>query len=135
MSIINYNLLLFYSSERIKDFWRIFYDPYHLLIFLRFTELLRPSSEILFFSQQFPISLEIKGFFELFRFFDIIKPWPIRWADKKVSGGFGIMLDDIIAGMFAWLSLFLFNYLFFLIYLSLKFFSRDLWLRFGLEIL
>ncbi|TQV74090.1 phosphatidylglycerophosphatase A [Aliikangiella marina] len=48
--------------------------------------------------------------FVLFRFFDIIKPWPIRWADKKVSGGFGIMLDDIIAGMFAWVSLFLFNY-------------------------
>lgn len=39
--------------------------------------------------------------FVLFRFFDIIKPPPIGWADKKVSGGFGIMLDDIIAGIMA----------------------------------
>ncbi len=39
--------------------------------------------------------------FVLFRFFDILKPWPIRWFDRKVSGGFGVMLDDLIAGLFA----------------------------------
>lgn len=39
--------------------------------------------------------------FVLFRFFDIIKPWPISWIDKKVSGGLGIMLDDIVAGVMA----------------------------------
>lgn len=39
--------------------------------------------------------------FVLFRIFDIIKPWPIKWADQKVSGGLGIMLDDVIAGVFA----------------------------------
>lgn len=39
--------------------------------------------------------------FVLFRFFDIIKPFPIGWADKKVSGGFGILLDDILAGVMA----------------------------------
>ncbi len=39
--------------------------------------------------------------FVLFRFFDIIKPPPIDWADKKVAGGLGIMLDDIIAGVMA----------------------------------
>lgn len=39
--------------------------------------------------------------FILFRAFDIIKPWPIKWIDQKVSGGFGIMLDDVIAGVFA----------------------------------
>ena len=39
--------------------------------------------------------------FILFRFFDIIKPPPIGWADKKVAGGLGIMLDDIIAGVMA----------------------------------
>lgn len=39
--------------------------------------------------------------FVLFRFFDIIKPPPIGWADKKVAGGLGIMLDDIIAGVMA----------------------------------
>jgi phosphatidylglycerophosphatase A len=39
--------------------------------------------------------------FILFRFFDILKPWPIKWADRKVEGGFGIMLDDVLAGVFA----------------------------------
>jgi phosphatidylglycerophosphatase A len=39
--------------------------------------------------------------FALFRFFDIIKPWPIGYIDRKLRGGFGIMLDDIIAGLFA----------------------------------
>ncbi len=39
--------------------------------------------------------------FVLFRFFDIVKPWPIGLADKGVKGGLGIMLDDIIAGIMA----------------------------------
>ena len=39
--------------------------------------------------------------FALFRLFDILKPFPINWADKKVSGGLGVMLDDIIAGIMA----------------------------------
>jgi phosphatidylglycerophosphatase A len=38
--------------------------------------------------------------FVLFRFFDIYKPWPIRQLDRKVSGGFGIMIDDIVAAVF-----------------------------------
>ncbi len=39
--------------------------------------------------------------FALFRLFDIAKPWPIKWLDKKVHGGFGIMIDDVLAGVFA----------------------------------
>jgi phosphatidylglycerophosphatase A len=39
--------------------------------------------------------------FILFRLFDILKPWPIKWADEKVDGGLGIMLDDMIAGLAA----------------------------------
>ena len=39
--------------------------------------------------------------FVLFRLFDIWKPWPISVIDRRVTGGFGIMLDDIIAGIFA----------------------------------
>ena len=42
----------------------------------------------------------IAGFI-LFRFFDILKPWPIKWLDRKVHGGFGIMIDDVLAGVFA----------------------------------
>lgn len=37
--------------------------------------------------------------FILFRLFDILKPWPIKWVDQRVDGGLGIMLDDIIAGL------------------------------------
>lgn len=39
--------------------------------------------------------------FIFFRFFDMVKPWPIRWLDRHLHGGFGIMLDDIVAGIFA----------------------------------
>ena len=39
--------------------------------------------------------------FVLFRIFDILKPWPINVLDKKVSGGFGIMIDDILAAVYA----------------------------------
>ncbi|MBT1443390.1 phosphatidylglycerophosphatase A [Shewanella sp. JM162201] len=39
--------------------------------------------------------------FVLFRIFDILKPWPIRVLDAKVHGGFGIMIDDVLAGVFA----------------------------------
>lgn len=41
--------------------------------------------------------------FVLFRLFDIIKPWPINVVDRKTMGGFGIMLDDAMAGVAAWL--------------------------------
>ena len=43
--------------------------------------------------------------FVLFRIFDIIKPWPVNWADKNIKGGLGIMLDDILAGVYAGLAL------------------------------
>jgi phosphatidylglycerophosphatase A len=39
--------------------------------------------------------------FTLFRVLDIWKPWPIREADHSLRGGLGIMLDDILAGIFA----------------------------------
>jgi phosphatidylglycerophosphatase A len=44
--------------------------------------------------------------FILFRFFDIVKPWPIKWVDQKIEGGVGIMLDDVLAGMMAGIALF-----------------------------
>lgn len=37
--------------------------------------------------------------FVLFRLFDILKPWPIRWFDENVHGGLGVMLDDIVAAV------------------------------------
>lgn len=37
--------------------------------------------------------------FVLFRIFDIIKPWPVDWAEKNFAGGLGIMADDMVAGL------------------------------------
>jgi phosphatidylglycerophosphatase A len=45
--------------------------------------------------------------FVLFRLFDILKPWPIKWLDRKVGGGFGIMVDDLLAGIAAAVVLYL----------------------------
>lgn len=43
--------------------------------------------------------------FVLFRLFDVVKPWPASWADRAVKGGFGAMLDDVFAGVYAALAL------------------------------
>ena len=38
--------------------------------------------------------------FLFFRFFDIVKPWPISWVDKNIKNGPGILIDDLLAGLF-----------------------------------
>ena len=43
--------------------------------------------------------------FLVFRVFDIVKPWPVSVLDRKVGGGFGIMIDDVLAGVMACLTL------------------------------
>jgi phosphatidylglycerophosphatase A len=43
--------------------------------------------------------------FVLFRVFDIGKPFPVSWFDQRIHGGIGIMMDDVIAGLYALLSL------------------------------
>jgi len=43
--------------------------------------------------------------FLLFRFFDILKPFPVGWIDRHLHGGLGIMLDDVVAGIYALLAL------------------------------
>jgi phosphatidylglycerophosphatase A len=48
--------------------------------------------------------------FVAFRVFDILKPWPISWLDKHVGGGVGIMVDDLLAGVFAAVCLQLLNH-------------------------
>jgi len=39
--------------------------------------------------------------FVLFRFFDIVKPWPVSWADTHIKGGLGVMVDDVLAAVYA----------------------------------
>ncbi len=51
----------------------------------------------------------ITGFL-LFRLFDILKPWPISYIDSAVEGGWGIMLDDVLAGLGAAAVLFLMQF-------------------------
>ncbi len=43
--------------------------------------------------------------FLVFRLFDIWKPWPVRWADRQLKGGFGTMVDDALAGLYGFLCL------------------------------
>jgi phosphatidylglycerophosphatase A len=45
--------------------------------------------------------------FILFRIFDIWKPWPVSWADRDIKGGLGVMLDDVVAGVYAAVALWL----------------------------
>ena len=49
--------------------------------------------------------------FIIFRLFDIYKPWPASYADKKMTGGFGVMLDDVFAGIYTAIFIFLISYL------------------------
>ncbi len=57
--------------------------------------------------------------FVLFRLFDIVKPWPISWADRRIKGGFGVMFDDILAAIPAGTVLYVF-------YLCSPFFTGSL---------
>jgi len=61
------------------------------------------------------ISDEIFGYligFALFRFFDIVKPWPISYVDQNLKNGFGVFLDDLIAGFLSFLVFLCFYLLF-----------------------
>ena len=45
--------------------------------------------------------------FLLFRAFDIMKPWPVNWLDRRVGGAIGVMIDDLVAALYALLALYL----------------------------
>lgn len=65
------------------------------------------AAPLLCFATQPPLVVAVSMFaaFALFRLFDVLKPWPIRALDRSVHGGFGIMLDDLLAGIVAALPL------------------------------
>ena len=51
-----------------------------------------------------PVALDLRLYavaFLAFRFFDIVKVWPARAIDRELKGGWGIVLDDIVAGLYA----------------------------------
>jgi phosphatidylglycerophosphatase A len=57
---------------------------------------------LLFFAHDWPWVL---AGFALFRLFDVWKPWPVSWADRRIKGGVGVMLDDVVAGLYAAITL------------------------------
>ncbi len=60
-----------------------------------------------------PAGISLPAFavaFLLFRLFDIWKPWPVGWADRNISGGLGVMLDDMLAGLMAGIGVILFRH-------------------------
>lgn len=52
-----------------------------------------------------PVIGWIAASFVVFRVFDIFKPWPINWADRRIKGGFGVMFDDVLAAGYTLLCL------------------------------
>jgi phosphatidylglycerophosphatase A len=53
---------------------------------------------VTFFALDFSWAVAIAGF-ALFRFFDVLKPFPIRYLEKRYGGGFGVVIDDVAAGV------------------------------------
>ena len=95
--IVLFNIGIYVSgrAEEIygqKDSGRIVIDE---VVGMLITLYLMPATPVFF----------IAGFF-LFRFFDVLKPFPARRIDQKMGGGLGVMLDDVAAGVYANLSLY-----------------------------
>lgn len=67
---------------------------------------------VTFLGIQFTWVSAVFGFF-IFRFFDILKPFPIRTVERKLPGGAGVVLDDVLAGVFSNIALRIILFLFF----------------------
>ena len=111
-SIIFFTLLLFYSFYAVKDAETEFKikDPRQIVI----DEVLgqaMPLILVLYLSQTNELSLTIEIYYVLsfifFRFFDILKPFPVSYFDKNFKNYFGIIMDDIIAGLYSMLLIYL----------------------------
>ena len=85
-------VLAVYCAERTQRDWQC-HDPGRIVIDewvgLALSYLLLPPQLLVWLAG-----------FVLFRVFDIIKPWPIRWFDRHIKGGFGNVFDDVLAGVF-----------------------------------
>ena len=111
-SIIFFTLLFFYSFYAVKDSESEFKnkDPRQIVI----DEVLgqaMPLILLLYLNQSNQLSLQIEIYYVLsflfFRFFDIIKPFPVSYFDKKFKNYFGIIMDDIMAGLYSMLLIYL----------------------------
>ena len=111
-SVIFFLLLFFYSFYAVKDSESEFKnkDPRQIVI----DEVLgqaMPLILLLYLNQNNQLSLQIEIYYFLsflsFRFFDIIKPFPVSYFDKNFKNYFGIIMDDIMAGFYSMLLIYL----------------------------
>ena len=111
-SVIFFLLLFFYSFYAVKDSESEFKnkDPRQIVI----DEVLgqaMPLILLLYLNQNNQLSLQIEIYYFLsflsFRFFDIIKPFPVSYFDKNFKNYFGIIMDDIMAGIYSMLVIYL----------------------------
>ena len=116
-SIIFFFLLFFYSFYAVKDAESEFKnkDPKQIVI----DEVLgqaMPLIFILYLNQKNQLSMQIEIYYVLsfvfFRFFDILKPFPVNYFDKNFKNYFGIIMDDIMAGLYSMLLIYLISFKF-----------------------
>ena len=109
-SVIFFILLFFYSFYAVKDAESEFKDkdPRQIVI----DEVLGQSMPLillLYLKQNNELNLQIEIYYILsfvfFRFFDIFKPFPVSYFDKKHKNSFGVIMDDVCAGFYVVLSL------------------------------
>ncbi len=111
-SIIFFTLLFFYSFYAVKDTESEFKnkDPRQIVI----DEVLGQAMSLIFvlyLNQKNQLSLSIEIYYLLsfifFRFFDILKPFPVSYFDRNFKNYFGIIMDDIIAGLYSMILIYL----------------------------
>jgi phosphatidylglycerophosphatase A len=111
-SIILFFILFFYSFYAVKDSESEFKnkDPRQIVI----DEVLgqaMPLVLLLYLNQNNQLSIKIEIYYLIsfisFRFFDIIKPFPVNYFDQNFKNYFGIIMDDIIAGFYSMLVIYL----------------------------
>jgi len=105
-------LLFFYSFYAVKDSESEFKnkDPNQIVIDEVLGQLM-PLILVLYLNQKNQISISIEIYFILsfilFRFFDILKPFPVSYFDENHKNYFGIIMDDIMAGLYSIISIYL----------------------------
>ena len=115
--LIMYSIIFFYSFYAVMDSETTFdnKDPRQIVI----DEVLgqaMPIILIVYLSQSGPLNIDVEIYyilaFVLFRFFDILKPFPVSYFDNKHKNYFGIIMDDIMAGLYSMLVIYLVSIIF-----------------------
>lgn len=93
LALILFGIFSWYVIHKTETFWNT-HDDGRIVI----DEVLGQAIPLSYFTGDWKMVLLAFG---LFRFFDIVKPGPVGWADQKLPGAWGTLLDDVIAGVFA----------------------------------